>query len=63
MQSSLKILLLKHKSTLNPLMPAPCPLLGGQQRSPDFQLPFYMPLACFSFCKKPMCPYFFCTIP
>ena len=37
--------------------------LWGLQCSIDPQLPFYMSLAClFLFCKKLMCPYFFCII-
>ena len=36
--------------------------LWGLQCSIDPQLPFYMSLACLLFCKKLMCPYFFCII-
>ena len=64
MQSSHKILHLKNKSTLNPLMPAPCPLLGGLQHSPDFPLPFYMPLArLFFVLQKVDAPIFFLYYP
>ena len=40
------------------------PPLGGLQRSPDLQLPYYVPLTrLFLFCKKPMRPYFFPYYP
>ena len=64
MQSSFKILQLKNKNTLNPLMSVPWPLLGSQQHSLDLQLPFYVPLACLFFVlQKNDAPIFFLYYP
>ena len=64
MQNSPKILRLKNKSTLSPLMPAPWLPRGSVQHLPDLQLAFYMSLACLLFVlQNTDAPIFFLYYP